>query len=156
MASSSEGFSVAPHESMTWDMAPGRPAVFKILTDATEGRVGVFEEVVPPGVGTPLHVHRDSDEVIYVHSGEFTCRLGDTSQCVAAGGWVFIPRGTVHGWRNSSSSDGRMLFIFTPGGGARSFEELCRQGKSQAEIDPAIRAEIFERNGHTVITRIWE
>jgi hypothetical protein len=46
--------------------------------------------------------------------------------------------------------------MFAPGGGAKSFEELCRQGKSLPEIDPVVRAEIFERNGHTVITRDWE
>ncbi|TDH58023.1 cupin domain-containing protein [Dankookia rubra] len=156
MASGLEGFIVAPHEGMAWGMGPGRPAVFKILTDATDGRVGVFEEMVPPGVGTPLHIHRDSDEVIYILSGEFIARLGDRTHRISTGAWAFVPRTIVHGWRNCGTSEGRALFMFAPGGGAKSFEELCRQGKSLPEIDPAVRAEIFERNGHTVITRDWE
>ena len=60
-----------------WDMEPGRPAAFKLMCDETGGKVAAFEEVVPPGGGTPLHIHRTSDEVIYVVSGEFAFQLGD-------------------------------------------------------------------------------
>ena len=58
-------------------MEPGRPAAFKLMCEETGGNIAVFEEVVPPGGGTPLHIHRTSDEVIYVVSGEFAFRLGE-------------------------------------------------------------------------------
>jgi len=61
----------------------------------------------------------------------------------------------VHGWRNSGTEDGYLLNIFAPAAGARAFEELMRQGKYIPEIDPAIRDEIFERNGYEFITWDW-
>ena len=156
MTSGSQGYAVASDEGPAWDMEPGRPAVFKLLADDTGGKVGVFEEVVPPGVGTPLHIHRNSDEVFYVFSGDFTFRLGDVSRRVSAGAWVFVPLGAVHGFRNSGAEAGRLLFVFTPGAGAKAFEEMRLQGKPLPEIDPAIRDAIFARHGYELIDRDWE
>jgi quercetin dioxygenase-like cupin family protein len=156
MTSGSQGYIIESHEGPTWDMRPGRPAVFKLLSDDTGGRVAVFEEEVPPGVGTPLHLHRNSDEVILVLSGDFTFRLGDVSQRVSAGAWVFVPLGRVHGWRNSGSEPGRVAFVFTPGAGAKAFEEMRLQGKYLPEIDPAVRDAIFSRHGYESFDRDWE
>ena len=147
---------VALAEGPVWDMELGRPAAFKLLSDQTSGKIAVFEEVVPPGSGTPLHIHRTSDEVIYVVSGQFTFRLGDESKEVFGGAWVFIPLGSVHGWRNSGHEDGRVFFIFTPGAGAKAFEEMRLQGIPLPDIDPTTREEIFQRHGYEFITWDWQ
>jgi hypothetical protein len=47
-------------------MAPGRPTAFKLPCDQTDGSIAVFEEVVPTGMGTPLHIHHTSDQVIHI------------------------------------------------------------------------------------------
>src|SRR5450631_4532685 len=101
MTQQTAGFIVASHEGPTWDMEAGRPATFKLLSDATGGGMAVFEEIVPPLMGTPLHIHRTSDEAIYVVSGQFSVRLGDKTHLASAGSWIFIPIGAIHGWRNS-------------------------------------------------------
>lgn len=149
------GYVVAANEGPVWDMEPGRPAAFKLLSQETGGGVAVFEEVIPPGGDTPLHIHRTSDEVIYVVSGEFAFRLGEDSRRVSAGSWVFIPRGSVHGWRNVGTSDARMFFIFTPGTGATAFEEMRLQEVTLPEIDPVTREAIFDRYGHETVTWDW-
>jgi mannose-6-phosphate isomerase-like protein (cupin superfamily) len=100
--------------------------------------------------GTSLHIHRTSDELIHILSGEFTVRLGKADV------WILIPRGSAHGWRNSGREDGRAFFIFTPGDGAKYIEERRFQGKPGPEIDPAIRAELQQRYGFELITRDWE
>jgi quercetin dioxygenase-like cupin family protein len=97
MTTTSNGYVVASSEGPVWDMVPGRPVSLKLLCDQTGGNIAVFEEVVPPGIGTSLHIHRTSDEVIHILSGEFTVPLGERSQRVAAGAWIFIPRGSAHG-----------------------------------------------------------
>ena len=61
------GYAVAKNEGDVWEMEPGRLAVFKLLAMQTGGSVAVFEETVPVGAGTPLHIHRTSDEILYVH-----------------------------------------------------------------------------------------
>lgn len=57
-----------------WEMEPGRPATFRVLSSQTGGAAAVFEERVPPGAGTPLHIHHTSDELILVRSGSFRFR----------------------------------------------------------------------------------
>ncbi len=136
-------------------MAPGRPAIFKLLCDQTGGSIAVFEEVLPPGSGTPLHIHHTSDEVIHVYSGEFMGRLGDETKRAGEGDWVFIPRGLLHGWRNVGGAEGRAFFIFTPGDGAKTVEEMRHLGKFAMEIDPVERDEIWQRHGTEFVTRDW-
>ena len=156
MPDNPNGFIVASHEGPTWDMEVGRPAVFKLLSDRTGGKIAVFEEIVPSGMGTPLHIHHTADEVIYVVSGEFSVRLGETTRTASAGSWIFIPLGSVHGWRNASPENGRVFFIFAPGAGAVAFEEMRYQGMPLPDIDPKVSSEIFERNGYEFITWEWE
>ena len=155
VAVASKGYVVASEEGPTWDMEPGRPAAFKLMCEETGGNIAVFEEVVPPGGGTPLHIHRTSDEVIYVVSGEFAFRLGEELRRVLGGSWVFIPLGSVHGWRNSGREDGRLFFIFTPGAGAKAFEEMRLHDIPLPDIDPVKRDEIFERHGYETVTWDW-
>lgn len=150
-----KGYVVTSVEGPVWEMEPGRPAAFKLLSEHTGGNIAVFEEVVPPGGGTPLHIHRTSDEVIYVLSGDFTFRLGEDTKRVLGGSWVFIPLGSVHGWRNIGISDARMFFIFTPGDGATAFEEMRLQQLTIPEIDPVVRAQIFERHGYETVELDW-
>ncbi|WP_158292306.1 cupin domain-containing protein [Paracraurococcus ruber] len=155
MAGGSAGFVVAAHEGPVWDMQQGRPTIFKLLAEQTGGRIAVFEEVVPPGGRTALHIHHTSDEVIHIVSGEFTVRLGAASHRVTAGAWVFIPRGSVHGWRNSGSEDGRAHFIFTPADGARTFEDMRHEGRYIHEIDEDRRQMYFGRHGMELVSRDW-
>ena len=66
MATHTQGYIVAPEHGPVWDMEAGRLTTFKLLSEQTDDSVAVFEEVVPVGGGTPLHIHHTSDEVIYV------------------------------------------------------------------------------------------
>ena len=74
---------------------------------------------------------------------------------MCGGSWVFIPLGSVHGWRNSGSEDGRVFFIFTPGAGAMAFEEMRSHEIPLPDIDPDKRDEIFRRHGYDFITWDW-
>lgn len=150
------GFIVASNEGPTWDMEVGRPATFKVLSDHTGGKMAAFEEIVPPLMGTPLHIHRTSDELIFIVSGQFSVRLGEKTQTASTGAWIFIPMGSVHGWRNSGTQDGRMFYIFSPATGARPFEDMRHQGKPLPDIDPDILGEIFAKHGHEIVAMEWE
>ena len=97
---------------------------FKLLTEETGDRLGVFEERVPPSAGTPLHIDRGSDEVVHVMEGELTIRLGIERSAAGPG------RG-LHSLAVSSTVSGipagmpaRAAFLFAPGQGAKFFEAL--------------------------------
>jgi quercetin dioxygenase-like cupin family protein len=88
----------------------------------------LFEEVTPPGTATPLHVHHESDEVMYVLAGAFVCKVDDDITSIAPGGCVFIPRGVPHAWKNVGSEPGRVLFVYAPAKAGTVFEGLAKNG----------------------------
>src|SRR5260370_25094579 len=110
-----ESFVTLPGQEPVWNMAPGRTAALKLQNEQTGQSVMAFEEVTPAGTETPLHLHRDSDEVVYVLSGEYSFKVGDR---VSSGGpvtCVFMPRGIPHACQNSGAETGRAIFNYTPG-----------------------------------------
>jgi hypothetical protein len=52
-----------------------------------------FVETAPAGTETTFHPHCDSDELIYVLSGEFTFKIDDQVATGGPGTCAFIPRG---------------------------------------------------------------
>jgi quercetin dioxygenase-like cupin family protein len=115
--------------------SPANPLTIKAAGDQTGGTLAAFEETIDPRVGPPLHVHRDSDELLYVLAGEFTFAVGDRRLTGAAGTCVFVPRGATHAWLNAGAAPGRMLFVFSPAGFERLLQELSR--RPEVLRDPA-------------------
>ena len=129
-------------------MEPGRPTTFKLLSDQTDGSVAVFEEVVPPGMGTPLHIHPISDEVIYLLAGEFTFKIGDQVTKGGAGTCVFIPHGTPHGWRNTGGMVGKAVYTFAPADNAKVLRSCAT---SMSRSLPLPLKPLWNMAGSTVI-----
>ena len=118
-----KGFVVPPGGGAVWDMEPGRSAALKLLGGQTAESVMLFEETAPPGTATTLHLHYDSDEVAYVLSGEITFLIGDKVTVGGPGSCAFIPRTVPHAWKSTGAEPGRVLFLYTPAGAGRLFEE---------------------------------
>jgi len=72
-----KGFVVPPGGSSVLSMAPGRSAALKLLGGEAGDSIMLFEETAPAGTDTTFHLHRDSDEVAYVLSGEITFKIGE-------------------------------------------------------------------------------
>jgi quercetin dioxygenase-like cupin family protein len=72
----------------------------------------MFEEIVASGKRSYFHLHRDSDEVAYVMSGEVTFKVGD--EVTVGGPGAFMPRGVPHAWKSTGAETGRVLFLYTP------------------------------------------
>jgi mannose-6-phosphate isomerase-like protein (cupin superfamily) len=62
----------------------------------------------------PPHIHREREECIQVLEGLFTFSIGTEDIQVAPGSWVYVPRGTRHGF--TASDDARALILVTPAG----------------------------------------
>jgi len=88
----------------------------------------MFEETVPVGTaGGPFHLHTDSDEVVYVLSGEITFKIGDRVTVGGRGTSAFMPRGVAHAWKNTGSETGRVVFLYTPAAAGGYVEELMNR-----------------------------
>ena len=142
---------VPPGGGPVLSMAPGRSAALKLLSGDTGESVMAFEETAPPGTDTTFHLHYDSDELVYVLSGEFTFKIDDQVTIGGPGTCAFIPRGVAHAWKNSGAEPGRALFLYTPGGAGRMFEEARRLHRPLSSMDEREIAEFFRRFGWETI-----
>ena len=99
-----------------------------ILTFGPEETAGSYSVMVgegPGGVpGPALHEHPTTDEAFYVAEGEALFQLGDEEILVPSGGFVFVPRGTVHTVSNPGSGTLRGLIIISPGNVEHEFVEV--------------------------------
>ncbi len=71
--------------------------------------------VLPSGVSSPgVHVHNDFDEIYVVVSGRAAALDADgNDHHLGEMDWVWIPRGTYHGLRNTGFNDARVLYFQT-------------------------------------------
>ena len=146
---------VTPDAGPVWDMEPGRPTTFKLTSDDTAGSVAVLEESVPVSAGTPLHIHHASDELIHLREGELTLKLGPRTSVIGSGTWVFIPRGTPHGWRNSGNIAARAAFVFTPADSAKFFEQLRLLAVPIPSVPPDVLGDLCQRFGYELVSFEW-
>ena len=73
----------------------------------TRGSLGVIEQIVPPGLGSPYHVHRREDEAFYVLEGAVRFFSGERSWVLGPGGFAFLPRDLPHGFRTEGDVPSR-------------------------------------------------
>ena len=96
--------------------------VGSISTGASQLYLGTG--VVPPGAGTPRHLHEVDEEILYVLDGEITLVLGDETHTVTTGGTAFIPPGTWMQVTNRSNKPARVLGVLGRGEVERCFRAL--------------------------------
>jgi quercetin dioxygenase-like cupin family protein len=129
-----QGIVVQPGQGPVLNFTPGRSIVLKLLGGATGDSIMLFEETVPPETKSTFHLHRDSDEVAYVLSGEVTFKIGDEITVGGPGTCAFMPRGVPHAWKSTGAETGRVLFLYTPATAGGLIEEQQRTGRKMAEI----------------------
>jgi mannose-6-phosphate isomerase-like protein (cupin superfamily) len=90
----------------------------------TNGRYALWEAIVPPGGGPPLHVHSREEEGFYVLEGEITFTVGDKRLVASAGMFANMPVGTPHSFKNESGTPAKMLISVAPAGLEQMFFEF--------------------------------
>jgi uncharacterized cupin superfamily protein len=70
-------------------------------------------DLAPLSDGPPPHVHRIYDEAFYVLAGSVRFSSDGTSQDCPAGSFVFVPRGSAHGFGNPSAEPASLLVVVT-------------------------------------------
>lgn len=143
------GIVVQPGEGLVSNSSttPGRSYALKLLGGATGESIMLFEETVPPGTRSTFHLHRDSDEVAYVLSGEVTFLIGDEVTVGGPGACAFMPRGVPHAWRSTGAAEGRILFLYTPAKAGGLLEEQHETRRSFAQMTEGELADTLQRYG---------
>jgi quercetin dioxygenase-like cupin family protein len=95
----------------------GDTCTFKVVGEDTGGALTLFVAFVPPQGGPPPHIHHREEEAFYLLGGELEFQAEeDRTLTVDAGSFLYIPKGTVPGFKNVGEEDARMLTTFTPAG----------------------------------------
>lgn len=82
----------------------------------TGGTFCLMEQIMPPGMGSPYHVHANEDETFYVLEGHLRFFCDGQSWVLGQGGVAFLPKGIPHGFRTEGDVDSRSLLLASPGG----------------------------------------
>ena len=102
----------------------------------------------PSAPGTPLHIHRATDEAFYVLEGTFGFQVGDRTLEVPAGTFVFVPRGLEHAFWNGGTTEAKLLSTVAPPGFESYFEELAEglaAAGDNAEAATSLRKALSEQ-----------
>ena len=125
----------------------GDTYTFKATGDSTGGALALLEASIPPGSGPPPHVHADEDEAFYVLAGALQVAAGEQILEARAGDFVFVPRGTLHSFKNLDVQAARALILSVPAGLDRFFEEIgspARPGEQAPSLSPHELGSIIE------------
>jgi oxalate decarboxylase/phosphoglucose isomerase-like protein (cupin superfamily) len=102
--------------AIKWFVTPG----------ITEGATITFGEVILlPGQGHDRHNHPQSEEILYILSGEGLQMLNDEEPFpVRAGDTIYVPTAAFHSTLNTGWAPMRILAIYNPGGPEKDLEDL--------------------------------
>lgn len=136
---------IAPGEGELISVA-GVEHFFKLTAEQTEGRFGLEEFNLPPGVvGARPHVHHEHDEYFYVLDGELTLHNGAGEVAAGPGTLLAALRGMPHGFRNASTGTARGLCLYTPAGYEGYFREVHAAVAAGAKVTDELLAEFRSR-----------
>ena len=126
---------------------PGRHFAMKLLGRETNESIMMFEETLPAGTPSLLHLHHDSDEVAWVLEGEMTFMIGDEVTVGGPGTCAFMPRDIPHAWKNTGSETARVLFLYTPAAAGGVIEALS-EGRP---LDADAREKLYDRHRWKIV-----
>ncbi len=137
--------------SETFDF-PGAITLRILLTgEDTDGAQEVFEDIVQPGIGPGRHIHHDRDEAFFFLEGDFSVEIDGVVHEMSPGDVAFVPRGSVHAFKNVGTTEGRLRYIFSP---ALKMEAMFRAFHKAAlggEITETQMSEIASTHGQTFV-----
>ena len=125
---------------------------WKASAEETGNSMIVFEDELERGKVTPMHLHADLDEAMYVIEGEILINIDGSDRTVGAGGFTFAPRGCAHAFVVTSDR-ARVLAIQTPGSG-EAFYRNASQPANQSGTGPVDFDRIREVAAETGATTI--
>lgn len=141
MGDTGNTYYVGPGEGPVVPMPEGLLISRKISSVQTSGAYSLFEVAVGPKGNSQPHIQHREDECIYVLEGRFEFVIEGSKIEAGVGSLIYVPRGTLHAFRNVGQSAGRLLVSQTPGGLFERFVEevgnpATEKGESPTAEEP--------------------
>lgn len=107
-----------------------------------------LEATVAVGGGPPAHVHIREDETFYVVSGNLEILVGEKIYNAKAGDFVYIPKGTIHRFKNVGGAPSVQLVTITPTGATGLegfFQEVYPPAQDPKATPPPLTEEMIRK-----------
>jgi quercetin dioxygenase-like cupin family protein len=127
----------------------GDNMTFKLRGSDTNGKYVLIEQNNDPGVGIPLHVHENEDEIFKIVEGRVVFEIAGNRSVLEPGDVIFCPRNIPHTWRVVGNRTARVDLSFFPAGLEYMFDELG--SLPPGPPDMAVVSEICGRYGITFL-----
>jgi quercetin dioxygenase-like cupin family protein len=106
----------------------------KATAEETDGAFILFEDRMPRGKTTPLHIHPHEDETFIVLEGEILVHVEGTEHRVGPGGVSVVPRGTRHAFLVTSEM-ARILALQTPGSAEAFYRDASEPSTDETDAE---------------------
>ena len=113
-----------------------------ISGEQTDGQFCLFENRSDGRTKTPIHVHADDDETLYVLEGQLTAVLDGEVKTLSPGESIFLKRGIPHQLSNPGNRPVRYLLIGTPCVFEQFLAEAGRELRKGEVVGPPTPADI--------------
>jgi quercetin dioxygenase-like cupin family protein len=128
----------------------GGVLTMKASAEETGGAFLLFEDFMSQGKTTPLHIHANEDEALYVLEGEILVHIDGSEHSVGPRGVAVAPRGVPHAFLVTSPT-ARVLTLQTPGSAEAFYRSASEPGSVDSDpagpVDFARVREAAERSG---------
>jgi mannose-6-phosphate isomerase-like protein (cupin superfamily) len=115
----------------------------KLVSTQTRGAYYLCEAIFGPESRSPLHIHHNEDEVIYVLEGAIDIRLENDILHVPTGGFVHLPKNVPHALYNPLKIPLKLVIHAIPGGLENYFDE----------VEAALQNDSLDAETHARISR---
>lgn len=118
---------------------------FLLTGEQTGGAFFLADVTVPPGAGTPPHIHEREEETFYLQQGTLTVHVGGKTLNASPGDLVRLPRGIAHCFQNNGDVDAKFLVVAEPAGLEKFFEEAFYSAADWPDAMPPMNDEFLAR-----------
>jgi quercetin dioxygenase-like cupin family protein len=97
---------------------------FKAIGEETGEAYALCEVTVAPQGGSPPHRHSRENESFYIQDGELEFQLDDRIIMATPGTFLYSPKGQLHRFTNTITTEAKMLVWVTPAGFEKFIAEV--------------------------------
>jgi len=102
----------------------GDVQTIKLSGNDTNGKFTIIENHNDPGVGIPMHVHENEDEIFHILEGQMEFELQGKTNLLSKGDMIFLPRMVPHSFRVVGDIKCKAIVTVVPSGIEEMFESL--------------------------------
>ena len=125
----------------------GQEVTILLNGERTGGKLTAWINVNPPGDGPPPHYHSIEDETFYVLEGRAAFLVDGDWREVGPGGSAFMPRGSIHTFKNVGDQPLRMFIMTVPSGFENFFTRCDKEFAKPGGPDMSLVLQISEEHG---------